>query len=63
VSEITRIGLRDVSVFKPEQTREKLAELDGDIARARALRDWPQLQEAVIAKIKGSPADLFKTAR
>ena len=44
MSEITRIGLRDVSVFKPEQTREKLAELDGDIARARALRDWPQLQ-------------------
>ena len=56
MSEITRIGLRDVSVFKPEQTREKLAELDGDIARARALRDWPQLQEAVIAKINEQAA-------
>jgi phage N-6-adenine-methyltransferase len=41
----------NVALFEPRQTREKLAELEGDIVRFRALKDWPQLDAAVAAKI------------
>jgi N6-adenosine-specific RNA methylase IME4 len=51
MNEIAPIGQRDVAAFKPEQTREKIAGLDGDIVRFRALKDWPQLEAAVAAKI------------
>src|SRR4051812_10783941 len=40
---------RDVTAFHPAQTREKLARLDGDIVKFRALKDWPALDEAVAA--------------
>ena len=45
-----------VTLFEPRQTREKLAELEGDIVRFRALKDWPQLDEAVAAKIEEQQA-------
>jgi hypothetical protein len=56
MSEIARVGRHDVAAFKPEQTREKLAELEGDIVRFRALKDWPQLEKAVAAKIEEQKA-------
>ncbi len=56
MSELVRTRRSDVAAFRPEQTREKLAELDGDIVQFRALKDWPQLEEAVAAKIEEQAA-------
>jgi phage N-6-adenine-methyltransferase len=41
-----------VTVFAPEQTREKLAFLDGEIVRWRKLQEWPALEAAVAAKVE-----------
>jgi hypothetical protein len=48
---LARPGETAIVEFDPKQTREKLAELDGDIVKWRKLRDWPKLEEAVDAKM------------
>jgi phage N-6-adenine-methyltransferase len=40
-----------VTVFDPTNTRARLADLEGDIAKFRQLRDWPKLMEAVNDKV------------
>lgn len=52
-------GGSNVTVFDPQRTRSTLARLEGDIVRARRMRDWPELEAAADAKLAEQAAFLM----
>jgi phage N-6-adenine-methyltransferase len=51
MSDLSLPGPHDVTLFVPEQTRAKVAHLDGDIITFRKLQQWPKLEEAAQEKV------------